>query len=228
MNQSEQEGSPVRSRETVPPDVVMPTEEEIAELEAGRPIDANDQPGQGDAGKGSIVRRVGGSLLGWAVGWSAAEYFRVRLILIPGIAFFVSFAFLHRVLRDERRPFVFAIAFQLSHLAWFSIGAVVTRQYYVVIDVILVVFGIALVLWRPGWRTAIFLAVYNFGLMVMNMIQLGTGLSPEVPDKALQLHILIRFAFLVSLAYAVRFKKPISGNEAPEGATGYTVDGSCE
>jgi len=65
--------------------------------------------------------------------------------------------------------------------------------------------------------------------MVMNMIQLGTGLSPEVPDKALQLHILIRVAILVSLAFAVRFKKrENSGDETPAGAVGSTVDGPCE
>jgi len=182
----------------------MPTDEELRQIEAGKGIGDDDPIKEGPSTAVSKIKKILGFALSWGGGWGMAEYFRVGLLLIPGVAFFILYACLSRILHGKRRPFLLAIALQSSHLVWMVIGGVVTRQYLSLVESALIGCGIAVVLWRPGWRAALPLGVYNLSVLPLNLLQLFAELPPQVSAKSIQLHILIRVGILAALAFAVR------------------------
>ena len=184
-----------------PTDVVMPTPEELRKLEQGEDLYPDAQSGQAQAANGSRVKNTVLGILGAAAGWATAEYFRVSLILIPGVAFIASVAVLSKILGKPQLRFLYAISLQASHLVWMTIAAIALHQPLALVECLCVAFGLGLLVWKPGWRASIPLGVYNISLLAWNILQLGVGLPPEVGPKAIQLHILIRVAILVSLAF---------------------------
>jgi hypothetical protein len=153
--------------------------------------------------------RVAVGILAWFGGWFLVEYFRVQLVLIPGLTFIMIAAVLFRVLHGARRRFAVAISLQASHVLWMIVGAVVARHPLAFIESVVVVSVLVLLLLRPGWPAAILLACYNLPLVILHFLQLGSGLHQDIPLKTIQLHILIRVAILFSLAVACLPKREL-------------------
>jgi hypothetical protein len=149
----------------------------------------------------SNLRKGAITVLSAAAGWAIAQYFGASLLLIPFAGFIVVFI-LARVVKKSEAPFLNAVAFQFAHLAWFTVGAVFTRQYIGLLDVFVIAPFLLWLVARPSKVPAYVLLVINSLSILYNLVQL-VGANPDVV-KPLLAHLLIRVAVIASLIYGLR------------------------
>jgi hypothetical protein len=110
------------------------------------------------------------------------------------------------VVKKSEAPFLNAVAFQFAHVAWFTVGAVFTRQYIGLLDVFVIAPFLLWLVARPSKIPAYILLVINSLSILYNLVQLS-GANPDVV-KPLLAHLLIRVAIIASLVYGLRQFKP--------------------
>jgi hypothetical protein len=146
-------------------------------------------------------RKILFQVLGALAGWALAEYFRVGLLLIPGVAL-IAVYILARALRAEKAPFLHVVAFQTAHLVWFAAGAIATRQLAPVFaDLVVLTALLVWILARPTRLPAICIGGFNALGAALTIYQLSSANDAMV--KPLLLHLLLRLGIVSSVIFGV-------------------------
>lgn len=142
-------------------------------------------------------RRVAGQILTALVGIGLGAY-SGRHLLIPLAATAALWSAGTRVLPASRRPMLPAAAVQTGHALWLAVGLVGSGVLDVnALDVVILVAGVAWLLWRPGLAPIVLLTGYQcLGLAINGALFLRADLG-TVLHRALLIHLVWRVMALV-------------------------------
>jgi hypothetical protein len=143
------------------------------------------------------------NVLGWIVGAAVGSYSGINLLVplgITGAAWWSG----KKVLRPEKLPFLPAISVQTGHLLWLSLGALYLGTLNLnLLDVVVLVIGLAWLIAKPGLWPIIFLTVFQVLALAVNAASFMDAAIGTNPHKALLVHIIWRViaVFLMWRAY---------------------------
>ncbi len=151
---------------------------------------------------------------GWIVGAGIGTYSGINLLIPLGITALVWWAGKKR-LKPVNPLFLFlpAISVQTGHLLWLSFGLLYLGTLDLsLIDVIVLVIGLAWLIAKPGLGPVIFLTVFQLLALAVNAVSFVEASIGTNAHKALLVHIIWRVMalFFMWQAYAqLRRRTPV-------------------
>ena len=136
---------------------------------------------------------IGAILIGIAVGVYSGMHLLIPLVL-TGLAWWAA-----RALRSDRSPdYVAAAAVQAGHLLWIAVGLVVIGALTVdLVDIAILLIGVAWLVLRPGLTPVIVLTIYQALALVINLFAFLSFPIGHNLHRALLVHILWRGLALI-------------------------------
>jgi len=157
----------------------------------------------------------GGKVFGWILGAGVGSYSGINLLIPLGITAAAWWAG-KRILNSAKLPYLPALAVQTGHLVWLSFGLAFLGVLNLnIIDVVVLVIGIAWLGFRPGLGPVIFLTVFQvlaFGVNVISFIDAAVGSNGH---KALVVHMIWRALALFFMWRAYVQAKKVASPETP-------------
>ena len=137
-------------------------------------------------------------------------------LALTGAAWWVA----RKVLNPSKRAYLPAMAVQIGHLLWLSLGLAYLRMFGLdLVDVVVLVIGVTWLAVKPGLAPVLFLAVFQvLGLGVNLLSFIGAAVGSNA-HKALLVHMIWRLLALALMWYGyVQARKGTGDEVAPTGS----------
>jgi len=156
-----------------------------------------------------------GSVIGIALGTYSGIHLLIPLAF-TGIVWWGG----KKILGLDRLAFLPAIAVQTGHVLWMCTGFLILRTVSLdLLDPVVLLVGIAWLVWKPGIGAVIFLTVFQVLALTVNVYVFSETAVATTQHNALIIHMAWRVLalFLMWQAY-IKLKKALADAPAPAGS----------
>lgn len=170
-----------------------------------------------DADKTSGTRKFL-NIVGGGVGAAIGVYAGINLLIPLGITAVAWWAG-KKLLAPAKQSYVPAIAVQTGHLLWLSLGLIYVGALGLdLLDVVILVIGLAWLLLKPGLAPVLLLTVFQVLALAINAVSFAEAAIGTNPHKALLVHIVWRLMALFFMWHAyVQSRKAVRVETATPG-----------
>jgi hypothetical protein len=153
-----------------------------------------------------------GGLVGTVVGVAVGMYSGINL-LIPLTGAFLCGWIAYKLVKEDVKPMVPAIAVQLGHGLWMLFGFIMLRVLNQnALDLVILAAGLTWLLVRPGLGPVILLSTYQCIAFVVNLLSFLAAGVGSTTHKALLVHLVFRLAAVLLMVVGLQqMRRRITG-----------------